>query len=304
MNYHRVIVLTAVLMIGIHLPGYAVHKQDACWMLSDDTGNVLVGRFLKDSEDQARNQDFKRAAESLKQVINLAATNDVVRTELDREIAGGSLLLHIIAARADYLNDASRHTDYTVVEECRQTLSNYAERAAGKRWDAYKRLYIAESFCFAPENPHNNRVNNLKDLFLYDPLDPDQCFTGLHYNGWPTNELRWVLDTYYAHGGPRDEKALFYEMKYAARCGGDALKYAADYIERADPGIGRLQELFCEVGQVITNQSLESLLRYRDALTNSALRKSPEKEHIQAIGFIIDERNNVDRLVSIQRSSQ
>ena len=101
MNHHHVIVWTAVLMIEIHLPGYAVHKQDECWMLSDDTGNALVGRFLKDSQDQARNQDFKRAAESLKQVINLATTNDVVRTELDREIAGGPLLLHIIAARAD-----------------------------------------------------------------------------------------------------------------------------------------------------------------------------------------------------------
>ena len=214
-------------------------------------------------------------------------------------------MLHIIVARADYLSHASRCRDYTVVKECRQALSNYTEKAAGKRWEAYKRLYLAESYCFAKENPHTNRVNNLKDLFLYDPLDPEPCFNALHSHMWPTNEMRWILDTYYANGGEKDEKALFMEVKYATRCNEDALKYATEYLEQSiDPYIGRLEELFVLVGNVIESQSRESLLKYRDALTNMALRKAPEKFNVQAIGYIMDERNKVDGLLSIQRSTQ
>jgi len=273
--------------------------------MSDAAGNKQVRQFLLESEEQARNMDYTRAAQSLKHIINLASTNEDVQAELDYEIADGPLMLHILAARADYLNDASKHTDYTVFKECRQAISNYADKASGKRWGAYKRLYMAQSFCFAYENPHTNRVNNLKDLFLYDPLDPEPCFTGLHYNMWPTNELRWVLDTYYDHGGEKNEKTLFLEMKYATRCNEDALKHAVEYLEKnKETGIGKLIELFTEVGYVIDSQSKENLLQYRNALTNMALRKSPEKYNVQAIGYIMDERNKVDRLLSIQRSSQ
>jgi len=109
----------------------AVRDEGFTCILSEDTRNQLVWEMVKESEDYARKQDFKRAAESLKHVINFASTNENISSELNEEITDGPLLLHIIGTRAQYLLKASKDTDYTVVTECTAALSNYSDQAEG-----------------------------------------------------------------------------------------------------------------------------------------------------------------------------
>jgi hypothetical protein len=302
---HSTIVILLLITV-IQYPANAVRRHGLCWLLSEETTNEEIGQYLKESEDYARKNDFKRAAASLKHLINWASTNDEIRTELDYEITDGPLLLHIIAARANYLNYASKHKDITVAEECIQAISNYAERAAGKCWGAYKQLYMAASICYAPEYPQTNRIQHMKDLFLYDQLDPEASFNTMHHFKCTTNELRWILDTYYAHGGEKDLEALNRELKYATYCDIDVIPAAIEYLEirNKEQGPGNLRHFFYQLGSIITNQSIESLQQYRNALSNVMIRQAPEKAYNLDLGYIIDERNKIDNILAIKRSSQ
>jgi len=114
---------------------------------------------------------------------------------------------------------ASKDTDYTVVTECTTALSNYAERAEGKGWEAYKRLYKARGFCFAQEYHYKDREKNIIDMFFYDPNDINAYFSNFDWKRRPTNEVRKVLDAYYAHGGQADQQTLLMETSYKIRTG-------------------------------------------------------------------------------------
>jgi len=301
MNTRILIILATSTALSVNAAPMAPRLLKA--LAPEATSTALVAAFKHVQKLDAAG-DYRQAGEALLAMPALA-DQDAQRelTALDQN--NGPLALRIRVLGIRYIGEGISWREALVPRECEAIMTEYADQARGKSWQAYLDACMFASWHYrgsvyaVPEKA----AEALERAMNYQPGNPQPigdylslCVQAHKKIGW--RQSREKLAAYEASGAPMNQYIAYSKLLLVEADKGDvfgtALQYLKDY-PNADAW--RLLNVLKKATGAINAAKPEQIRELYNAMTTVVLRQPSDEEHVQLVAHILNEKKKLEALI-------
>ena len=273
----------------------AFRIKGTVWFLSETVTNANIYAFLYNAEEAAKIGDNLKAAKILDNLSSNEFVKGYITTDnepLDLALASASLWY-----RAEY----AKNKDTKIIAETEKTISKWAEKAKGNRWESYKKLYHRIRAYHIKNCDFKNLFNVQKKMILYDVFDKSQLDSlESYFEKYPeyVDEMSDFINEFKKRGGtltPSLELALICESEIS-----DEKKFKAIMSwlkEHHNANLGTIEKGVNKGVLFLSVKKPEWVRIFHDTLTDIALWQPGSDDRMPVIAYLINERSKIEAIL-------
>lgn len=261
------------------------------WAVSKNmTKNQEIGGKLREIEAVAR-QDTDKAAELCKELKESLDDPEIYTDD-------GEYLPLVLDSMWLYYAAHKGLQGKAVLTEAQRLIEEYAEKAEGQRYCAYKYLYHRIRGYYYGKKDNKSMIKAQKDMILYDPADYSQIMTLMdQIRDLPeaAGDLDAFLSEFKERQGvvePEFELTLILASK--KKSNSEKIKGACAWLEKQSGGAPEvIMRALPRITKFVSAKDKEALTDYYYALTDLALRQSSTEDRLTVFAMALNERQKL-----------
>jgi len=268
--------------------------------------NAELSNAVAKAEALSAEGDCVAAAGAYLEAINITNVDAQAELNENKALCLYPYVLGLHLDRLECLRKARRRRLESFGEECRQILAKFKNQAAGNKWNGYMAVY--------EQLMRHYRVNKNKEMVIktyeeavdYNPWHNNTCYY-IDYllqiapdpiDDNTISKIETAMEKYKQAAGKFSSGMGIRKLFFTKKIGGDVFNEAIEYLKtHPNTVFGEIRLAITMAREAISFDKPEQIKQYYNALTVLAVKQPNDKAHLEAIGFILNEKKKIEAIV-------
>ena len=275
--------------------------------------NPQLSNLVEKAKSLYTTQKYPDAAKSMLTILNM--TNETAKTDLSRidSETGYPLAAIVQAYRMMALFGAGKCASQDFKNECLQSLKKYKQKPGKVVLTPYIQIYqqlLNHYFSLNQSREIENAFFEITDYdprtlpyfynflqkILIKPVDPaNDELSHPHYKE-TLEQIKQAVVKYEKTNPPLNPQIQYFKIKLLEASGEDVFKLSTDYLKK-NPATENTKLIVETMRNALNPDKPEQIKQYYKMLTILAIKQPSDKEHIETVSFLLNEKKKLETIL-------